>query len=54
MVQVDIDARNDLATKLDVSSVPTLVLVDQGAVLDRLEGRATGREIDRFLEPHLR
>ena len=54
VVQVDIDARNDLATKLDVSSVPTLVLVDRGAVLGRLEGRATGREIDRFLEPHLR
>ena len=53
VVEVDIDSNGALAERLDVSSAPALVLVRGDAVLDRLEGRATGPEIDRFLDAHL-
>lgn len=53
VVEVDIDVRPDLAAGLNVTGVPALVLVDRQGVLGRLEGRVTGRQIDRFLEPHL-
>ncbi len=53
VVEVDIDADHDLADELDVSSAPSLVLIEGGAVIDRLEGRATGAEIERFLHAHL-
>lgn len=53
VVEVDIDAHPDIADGLAVSSAPALVLVDGDQIVDRLEGRATGPQIDRFLEPHL-
>lgn len=53
VVEVDIDAHPDIADGLAVSSAPALVLVDGDHIVDRLEGRATGPQIDRFLEPHL-
>jgi thioredoxin-like negative regulator of GroEL len=49
----DVEDARDLADALEVRSAPALVLVEDGVVLDRLEGRATGQEIERFLEPHL-
>ena len=53
VVEVDVDAQPELAGRLDVTTVPTLVLVEGAEVVGRLEGRATGPEIERFLEPHL-
>lgn len=53
VLEVDIDNSPELADELQVTSAPALVLVDGDEVVDRLEGRATGAEIDRFLEPHL-
>lgn len=53
VVEVDVDTGHRLAEALDVDAVPTLVLVDRGAVVGRLDGRSTGPEILRFLEPHL-
>jgi thioredoxin 2 len=46
---VDTDARTDLVERFGVSTVPSLVLVDGGRVVGRLEGRATGSEIERLL-----
>ena len=53
VVEVDVDAQPELADRLDVQTVPTLVLMQDSAVVGRLVGRATGPEIERFLEPHL-
>jgi thioredoxin-like negative regulator of GroEL len=53
VVEIDIDRRPDLAATLDVDDVPMLVLVDGARVAGRLEGRATGPEIDRFLAASL-
>jgi len=49
VVEVDVDERPDLAAGLGVDDVPALVLLHGARVAGRLEGRATGPEIDRFL-----
>ena len=51
---VNVDVRDDLATRFRVSKVPTLVLVKGREVVARLEGKVTGREIDEAVLPHLR
>ena len=53
VVQVDTDANEELARSLDVSTVPTLVLLRGKTVVDRLDGRATGKQILRMISPHV-
>jgi thioredoxin-like negative regulator of GroEL len=53
VLEVEIDEARDLADALDVADAPALVLMDGNVMLGRLDGRATGPEIERFLEPHL-
>jgi thioredoxin-like negative regulator of GroEL len=53
VVELDIDEVRDLADALEVEAAPALVLFEDNVVVDKLEGRATGPEIERFLEPHL-
>jgi thioredoxin-like negative regulator of GroEL len=53
VVEVDADADLGLAERLRVSEVPSLVLVKQRRVVGRLEGRATGDDIERMIAPHL-
>ena len=43
----------DLVSRLDVKEVPSLVLLDGGRPLARLEGRASAPRIERMLAPHL-
>jgi thioredoxin 1 len=50
---IDIDERAELATRFQVETVPTLVLVKDKRVAARLEGRASAPRIERMLEPHL-
>jgi thioredoxin-like negative regulator of GroEL len=50
---VDVDQHEELVRALDVTVVPTLVLLRDGRVLDRYEGRATGNEIARMLARHV-
>ena len=40
-------------TGIDVSTVPTLVLLRGKTVVDRLDGRATGKQISRMISPHV-
>jgi thioredoxin-like negative regulator of GroEL len=51
--RVDIDARPELAEKLGVSSVPTLILIKDRRPVARLEGRVSAPQIERMLDPHL-
>jgi thioredoxin 1 len=53
VTRIDIDDRPDVAQRFGVGEVPTLVLVKEKRVVDRLEGRATAPRIERMIEPHL-
>lgn len=53
VVEVDADRQSELVERLGVTEVPALVLVDDAHVVDRLEGRSTGRQIEDFVRPHL-
>ena len=51
--RVYVEQSPDLAGRLDVREVPSLVLVDGGKALARLDGRASAPRIERMLEAHL-
>lgn len=52
VVVVDMDESAVLAGRLGVTVAPTLVLLVAGAPVARLEGKASGKEIDAMLERH--
>jgi thioredoxin-like negative regulator of GroEL len=53
LLQVDIDERPDLTDRFRIHAAPALILVKQGRVVERIEGRVTASEIERLLEAHL-
>ena len=53
LTRVDIDERPDLAARFRVEEVPTLVLVGDRRVVERLEGRASVPRIEAMLDEHL-
>ena len=53
VIDVDADRNPALARKLAVRRIPSLVLVKDRRVVGRLEGRATGRQIEELIRPHL-
>jgi thioredoxin-like negative regulator of GroEL len=53
VVDLDVDSTPELADRLGVREVPTLLVLEEGEIVDRLEGRATGRQIDALIRPHL-
>jgi thioredoxin-like negative regulator of GroEL len=53
VVEVDADANERLVRALRVRTIPALVLMNGRKVVGRLEGRATGHEIDRLIRPHV-
>jgi thioredoxin-like negative regulator of GroEL len=53
VIDVDVDSNPDLVSALGVSELPALVLIKDRQVVARLEGRATGRQIDELIRPHL-
>jgi len=54
VVEVDVNANRKVAGALEVSVVPSLVLLRGSNVLGRIEGRATGNDITRLIAPHVR
>ena len=50
---VDVDERDDLARRFHVSVVPTIALLREGRVVERIEGRMSAPKIDAVLERHL-
>lgn len=52
VMPVDVDTQPELAEKFSVTMVPTLVLVKQKRVVDRVEGRVSAPTIERMLAPH--
>src|SRR5437867_10415558 len=53
VIDVDADENPTVVSKLDVGQIPALVLIKDRRVLGRLEGRATGRQIEDLIRPHL-
>jgi thioredoxin 2 len=53
VVSVDADENAELAERLSVDQIPTLVLVRGRAAVGRLEGRATGGQIDALIDEAL-
>lgn len=53
VVDLDADRNPELVRRLGVRETPTLVLLHEGAVIGRLEGRSTGRQIDELIRPYL-
>jgi thioredoxin 1 len=53
VLQVDVDEHPGLAVHFRVRAVPTLVLVMQGRVVERIEGRVSATMLVRTLESHL-
>ena len=51
VVELDADRNPDLARRLAVRKTPTLLLLRGGEILRRLEGRATGPQIEELIRP---
>ena len=49
VVSVDADEHAELAQRLDVDEIPTIVLLENHSPIGRLEGRATGGQIDDLI-----
>jgi thioredoxin-like negative regulator of GroEL len=53
VVELDADRSPELAHHLAVRQTPTLLVLQEGVVVGRLEGRATGRQIEALIRPHV-
>jgi thioredoxin-like negative regulator of GroEL len=53
VVDLDADRSPELLRRLEVREVPSLLVLEKGRVVDRLEGRATGRQIEELIRPHV-
>jgi thioredoxin-like negative regulator of GroEL len=53
VLELDADRHSPLVAKLGVKTAPSLVLVKDRRVVGRIEGRASGRQIDDLIRPHL-
>jgi thioredoxin-like negative regulator of GroEL len=53
VIDVDADRNPGIVSQLRVAKVPALVLIKDRRVLGRIEGRATGQQIDDLIRPHL-
>ena len=51
--RVDVERSPELARRLRVEVVPTLLLIKDKRVVGRLEGRVSAPRIEKMLEPHL-
>ena len=49
VVDVDADVNPAVVEKLGVTRIPALVLVEDGAVVGKLEGRVKGQEIEDLI-----
>jgi thioredoxin-like negative regulator of GroEL len=53
VVDLDVDRHPDLTRELEVTQTPSLVLIKDRHVVGRLDGRATGHQIENLIRPHL-
>jgi thioredoxin-like negative regulator of GroEL len=53
LARVDVEERPELAERFAIENVPTLVLVQDRKVVERLEGRTSIPQIEAMLDEHL-
>jgi thioredoxin-like negative regulator of GroEL len=53
VVDLEVERSPRLVRRLGVTKTPTLVVLCRGSIVDRLEGRATGRQIAALVRPFL-
>lgn len=53
LAKINIEEQPELAAQFQVRSVPTVMLVNQGQLVDQFNGAKPESEIRAFLEPHL-
>ena len=53
LAKINIEEQPELAAKFQVRSVPTVMLVSQGQLVDQFNGAKPESEIRAFLDPHL-
>ena len=53
VVDLDADRSPELARRLGIKTTPTLLVLCGGSIVKRLEGRATGRQIDALIRPYV-
>ncbi|SFC19728.1 thioredoxin [Marinospirillum celere] len=53
LAKVNIEEQQELAAQFQVRSVPTVMLVSQGQLVDQFNGAKPESEVRAFLEPHL-
>jgi thioredoxin-like negative regulator of GroEL len=53
VASIDINEQPELAERFRVETVPTIALVKEKRIVERIEGRASAPKIERMLEPHL-
>jgi len=53
VTRVDVGEKPNVAQRLNVDTVPTLLLIKDNRVVGRLEGRVSAPRIERLLEQHL-
>jgi thioredoxin 1 len=51
--RIDVDDHPEWTERLNVTEVPTLVLVKDRRPVDRLNGRVSAPQIERMIAPHL-
>jgi len=51
--KIDVNERRDVAERLRVTTVPTLMLVKDSRIVAQLEGKVTGQQIRDTVLPHL-
>ena len=54
VVELDADRHADLVSQLGVTTAPSLVVVKDRQVVGRLEGKASGRQIEELIRPYLK
>jgi thioredoxin-like negative regulator of GroEL len=53
IARIDAEAQPDWIERLQITQIPTLVLVKDRRPVDRLEGRVSAPQIERMITPHL-
>jgi thioredoxin-like negative regulator of GroEL len=53
VLELDADRHSRLVAELGVRTAPSLVLVKDRRVVGRLEGRASGRQIEELIRPYV-
>ena len=51
--KVDVDENQELAAQLNIMSIPTLILLKDGEIVDQAIGALSKAQLLSFIEPHI-